>query len=120
MANPMRNESPLEINGRTLTLKLTFQAMQAIEQDTGLDWLQIADGMAEGNFPMRAVFSICTRGLQASGLSAVDALAEVEKSLENDGIKPCLDGAQLAYSQSVTSAVKSAEGNAEAPETANP
>lgn len=114
MANAKRNETPLEINGKTLTLKMTFQAIAAIESDTGVDWFQLIDKLQDGNFPVRVVSAILVRGLEAAGVKYEDAIEEIEKSLASDGLRPCLDGAIAAYA-AVNSVTTDSAGNGEAP-----
>jgi hypothetical protein len=91
MANPYKNEIEITLGeaGKKYTLRPTFKALIAIEEEVGKSIPEVIRDANDGIFKISYIPSILKHGIEAAGGSITDE--EIETAIEEDGINKTAD-----------------------------
>lgn len=89
--NVHRGEVKIELEGRTLLMRPTFQSLVEIEQATGRPIMEVVRRFAERNFAFGDVTAVVAAGLKGAGAPVTNA--RVAEMVFNTGV---LDAAMPA------------------------
>lgn len=96
-ANPHRGEVKVELEGRTLLMRPTFQCLVEIEQTTGRPIMELVRRFADRNFAFSDVTAVIAAGLKGAGAPAANE--RVAEMVFNTGLlKAALPASQLLFS----------------------